>query len=314
MSTTTSRGYSKAVDADNANTYIKTTLGATIDLVDADMTTALGQGRNLLTNPGFEIWQRGNGAFTASGAYAADRWVIAIGTSTVSVSRESTNVDAGSLYSAAVTYTHVGAGTMTLSQVIEDFAQLRGKTITLAVRVKSSVIGTVHLRVNDGATNTDGTANLTTGWETLSLTVAIPSNAVSVTVRVRFSVATCVCYLDNATLVVGAVAAAYTPLHAHEDISRCLRYYEVHGGTTGLQPMGYGGAGLVSAQAMLFAARKVGTPTITKNGTWTVTNCAQPSADMGHVAGYRLYTTVTALGQYLYYPDSADDTITAEAN
>src|SRR5215471_14015617 len=33
---------------------------------------------NLLTNGGFEIWQRGNGPFTANSAYTADRWLISL--------------------------------------------------------------------------------------------------------------------------------------------------------------------------------------------------------------------------------------------
>src|SRR5499427_6610596 len=80
---------------------------ATADLANAAVTNAkLGTDTarlNLLTNGGFEIWQRGNGPFTATGVYGPDRWQLGItGTDTLSVvQRESAaaNVDAGSLYS-----------------------------------------------------------------------------------------------------------------------------------------------------------------------------------------------------------------------
>src|SRR5215471_9446079 len=39
-----------------------------------------------LVNGGFEIWQRGNGPFTTSGSFTADRWLIVLGgTSTISI-------------------------------------------------------------------------------------------------------------------------------------------------------------------------------------------------------------------------------------
>jgi hypothetical protein len=60
---------------------------------------------NLLTNGGMELWQRGNGPFTGS-VWACDRWQLSLGgTSTMSVSKDTTNQDTGSQACAAVTYT-----------------------------------------------------------------------------------------------------------------------------------------------------------------------------------------------------------------
>src|SRR5262252_4977444 len=63
---------------------------ATADLANAAVTNAkLGTDTarlNLVTNGGFEIWQRGNGPFTATGVYGPDRWQLGItGTDTLSV-------------------------------------------------------------------------------------------------------------------------------------------------------------------------------------------------------------------------------------
>src|SRR5262252_3687018 len=64
--------------------------------------------QNLLTNPGFEQWQRGNGPFTSNTAWFADRWRIYMsGAPTMSVSKDTTNQDAASIACAAIT---VGGG------------------------------------------------------------------------------------------------------------------------------------------------------------------------------------------------------------
>src|SRR5262245_60247482 len=60
---------------------------------------------NLLTNGGFEIWQRGNGPFTGTGTgYCADRWALyAIGGPTFSCVRDSANAETNSGACASVT-------------------------------------------------------------------------------------------------------------------------------------------------------------------------------------------------------------------
>lgn len=105
-----------------------------------DLAAGGGDLYNFLTNPGFEIWQRGAGPFTANAAYAADRWKINLaGTSTLSVSRDSANAATDSQYCAAITYAHNVESTLTQSFADEDSStvrMLRGRTITFAVRVK----------------------------------------------------------------------------------------------------------------------------------------------------------------------------------
>src|SRR5207244_5913028 len=90
-----------------------TSTGA-IDFTGATTVKGVHQ-QNLLVNPGFEIWQRGNGAFTATGTYSADRWVHNLaGTDTLSISKNTTaaNLDTGSIASVACTFVlGTGAGT-----------------------------------------------------------------------------------------------------------------------------------------------------------------------------------------------------------
>src|SRR5215469_6434803 len=66
---------------------------------------------NLFTNGGFEIWQRGNGPFTSGGVMTSDRWQFnPAGTDTFSLSKDTSNMDAGgSQACAAVSFT-LGTG------------------------------------------------------------------------------------------------------------------------------------------------------------------------------------------------------------
>src|SRR5262245_1274695 len=103
---------------------------------------------SLLTNGGMEQWSRGPGGFSANGAYGPDRWQISLGpASTMTVARDTANVDVGSLYCAAVTYTH--AALSQLAQNIEFYPQLLGRMVTLAVRVKTATAGAVRVAVYD---------------------------------------------------------------------------------------------------------------------------------------------------------------------
>ena len=187
---------------------------------------------NLLTNGGFEIWQRGSGPFMANGAYSADRWINQIaGTDTLSVSRDGTNQDAGSQYCAAVTFTlGTGAGATTLYEPVQytdaGFRQLGGRPITFSVRVRTSVANAVRLAFYDGSGFTFSAYHTGDGtYQTLSMTGTLIAGGTGGYVQVRFA-ASCTAYLDNAMLVVGSQAADYVLLHPADDLARCLRYYE----------------------------------------------------------------------------------------
>lgn len=198
---------------------------ADIRVINTDLDTIdAAASRNLLVNPGLEIWQRGAGPFTLNNAYAADRWQIQLGgASTMSVSRDAGNAATGSQYAAAAVY--VQSATSQLGQKIEDYLQLRGRTITFAADVKASVAGAARLAVYDGATRSYGAYHSGGGsYERLSVTVAVPTNATQVQVELSLG-ASGTFYLDNATLHLGSAPVAYAPLNPHEDMARCLRYY-----------------------------------------------------------------------------------------
>ena len=262
---------------------------------------------NLLTNGGMEIWQRGPGPYTTGNTFGPDRWILQIvGSDTLSVTKDTTHTDIGSLACAAVTFgLGSGAGATTLLQQLNanDSGGLLGRTVSLSVRVRTSTANAVRVAIN----NFTGTNNFTyssfhTGsgnYETLT----VPAVAIGLTSLCQpqiFFAASCTAYIDNVMLVIGSQPADYVPLHPADDLARCLRYYETMNAeyiavaTAGSQVFGYG---------VGYKARKPVSPTATITGTWTVTNCAQPALlQRPNVGGTGIdavtfYTSSVAVGQ-----------------
>jgi hypothetical protein len=185
---------------------------------------------NLLTNGGMEVWQRGNGPFTAAAAYCADRWQLSQGAgSTISASRDGANADAGSQYCLAAVYTHAVASRV--YQTVEQWAQLRGRTVTLVIRVRTATASAVRVSVWDSVNGFRYSAYHTGGgaYETLAVTAPIAAAATGVQVGVNLD-ASCTAYADSAVLVDGSTAPPFAPLHPAEEMIRCQRYYESLGG------------------------------------------------------------------------------------
>jgi hypothetical protein len=276
---------------------------------------------NLLTNGGFEQWQRGNGPFTVNGAYGPDRWLVGLaGTDTLSVSRDTVNADVPSQYCAACTFVlGTGAGGTSLTQSSNDlYVSLRGKTVTVSARVKTSVANGIRFRLNDGGTTGVQRGNFHTGsgvYETISLTYAVSANAAQLALNVEFDVSGTY-YLDNAMLVVGSQAATYVPMHPADDLARCLRYYETVGyGVSQFLYAGWSGAAGEAVGAPLrWQAVKAVTPTVTKVGTWSVVNCAQPTASVPYLDGAQLYALSTAIGHVQYSAATNTAYLTSESN
>jgi hypothetical protein len=265
-----------------------------------------GAHRNLLTNGGFEIWQRGTGSFTTSGAYSADRWLITNSGANQTVTKETSTIDGGLAALKCV----VSSTNANVDQKLEDYASLRGRTLSLSIRAQQSASGIINVTLNDSAGGTNVVSSSTTGsYQTMVVSRTINAAATSVTVTIQISTGTV--YLDNAMLVIGPSPAPYQPLHPQEDLARCQRYYEV----TIVNYLGSAqGASHTMGQWLPFAVTKSGTPTITKNGTWAVTNCAQPSVGTAAATGLAVFTTSSAAGAVQFVGNSADDTVSAEHN
>jgi hypothetical protein len=257
-----------AVDAAAATGSLRT-LGTTATAAAAgDHAHAPAATDSLLTNGSFDVWQRGVGPFTAVAAYTADRWALSQGTgSTMSASRDGTNQDAGSQYCAAIVYTQATTNVSRLIQILGDqYAQLRGRTVTLAVRVRVATASAVRISVWDSVNGFRYSGYHTGGgaYETLSVTAAIAAAATGVQVGVNFD-ASCTAYLDNATLVVGSAALVYAPLHPADELAASQRYYQEIGGLSLFEPVG-AGANVSTVQTdvpIRLPVEMAGAPTVT---------------------------------------------------
>lgn len=276
-------------------------------------------GGSTLTNGGFEVWQRGPGAFASTSLYAADRWYHrrtgAVG-GAQTVTQETGTTDASGNALKTVVSAVDGTNKPCVVQRLEHYLALRGREVTMSLRVNQSVANACKVFLLESLTTyTYGSTSASTGsYVTLSATATLGAGITGIEVGLEFT-ADGTFYVDNAMLVLGPVAAAYVPLHPQEELARCQRYYEVLGGLNpAVEALGYGGAGIPVGQYYPFKQTKPAVPTVTKNGTWGVTNCGQPTIQYVDNYGFHMYTAVTALGGFNFYCNSADDTVTIEYN
>jgi hypothetical protein len=276
---------------------------------------------NLLTNGGMEVWQRGAGPYTASGAYTADRWIAALaGTDSVSVTRVAAASGQPGQYAAQLAFTlGTGAGGSALYQQLQKTDEpVVGQPLGFAIWVTCSVAGAVAAYINSNGT---GGSELQTanpaGASVLYVSYSVPTDATYVIVGVRLKASATVT-VDNACLVFGSQPANFAPMHPADDLARCLRYYEVVGGngTSDVMVRGYvGSAGEAVDASFRFQAQKAITPTMTKVGTWGTGNAGQPTLLFPTTGGFRLEIIATAANNDTYAFNNAVGTyVTAESN
>jgi hypothetical protein len=261
---------------------------ATGDLADNTVTLAkmdavargaiAGAQTSLLVNGGFEVWQRGAGAFATAGYMTADRWINqSMGTDSLSIAKDTANTDGGgSGACAAATFSlGTGGGQSILYQPfrIADSPMLRGRPVTFSVRVKTSTANAINLAYYDGGGWTYSATTLHPGgasYQTMSFTFT-PLNTAGSDIHVGISFkATCTAYIDNAMLVPGTVAADYVPVQPADELMRCQRYYETITSKNGQALFtGVCTSVLSTGQYFPFKVTKAITPTITfAAGQW----------------------------------------------
>jgi hypothetical protein len=285
---------------------------------------------NLLTNGGFEIWQRGAGPF-GLGAYGPDRWLVdRNGSSTLSVTRAATTDALGGQYMATINYTHAAGGDASLVQTLEDFRNLRGRTVTFCARVDCNGANNVRLAIYNGTTFSFSPFAVA-GWQMLAVTATIDAAATLVTVRLIASTFTDVAIrIDNAMLVVGSVPADFVPMHPADDLARCLRYYEAQGGGSNeVLATGQANSTTVAHFPIRFNVRKAVTPTVTvavsgdslraTSSTGAAVAGSTQSCSDSTVDGTRLVWTgasasLIAGNATILYSNASNGTVIAEAN
>lgn len=244
----------------------------------------LAGARNLLTNGGAEIWQRGT-SFTnpIAGTYAADGWQNSNNGNTASfiVSKETTITD-GSPSSLKWALTATGGTTVFAMRMYIEAAQYIGQTVTLRarVRVDSGGSGFVNVNLNDNGGSTATVGSLQSGaatWETLIVQKTVAAGTTSMFITIGFNNVAGVAYLDNFMLVVGNQPIPFVPMHPQEDLARCQRYFQILGGVAN-KTIGAGQAySTVNAEIpQKFIVTMRTTPTVTINNA---TNFSMTKAD-----------------------------------
>jgi hypothetical protein len=215
----------------------------------------------------------------------------------MSVSKETTNVDASSANAASVTFTlGSGAGQSIFYQPLlgADLPQLRGRPLSFSIRVRTATPNAVNLAYNDGSgwNYSATTAHPGDGtYRTLTFTFTPIAAATSFHVGVSFK-ASCTAYIDNAMLVVGSQAADYAPLHPADDLARCLRYYEAFAAASTqyiCMAFCYGATNAMGALPSLLPKAVTPTLTISAPNTWGITN-----SGFGVIAATSIGATVQA--------------------
>jgi hypothetical protein len=275
---------------------------------------------NLFVNGGFEFWQRGLTTFTITNVYTADRWFqVLSGTDTISTLATSASADAASHYALQATFTH-GSGTNTaIYQQVEDYFQLKNRAVTASFRVWCDTASAVRVWAYQGGGGGRVYGTVHTGgstWQTLTLTTTVdPAASAPPQFGVELNVS-CIARLDNAMLVVGSQPANYVPMHPADDLARCQRYYEVIGpsGTGSVVISGITTAGAQPLRLTVRFARKAILPTVTKVGTWAVSNAGQPTVGGVDLESVQLTISCTAAGDTFAFNNAGTMYITVEAN
>lgn len=191
---------------------------------------------NILINGGFDFWQRGISFTTpGSGSYVIDRWNIQkSGTvGSYNVNQDTSQLDGSGTYECNI----ATGGSLTSSprvyiqQRVENYADYKGKTITLRVRLLASTADThITAQIDDGVgtTNSVGYAGNNT-FDTLTVTRTISSSATHLYINIGWvsaDVTALNLYITSAMLVLGSVAVPYQARPYAQELVLCQRYYE----------------------------------------------------------------------------------------
>ena len=301
-------------------------------------------GKNFAINGGMDFIQRGAVSSVTGARYVLDRWFSTPG-GTYSVSQQSSGVPIGLQYCARMTL-NASSSYVSMYQFLETMtvAPLWGRAVTLTAKIRrnSSFAANIQMALAKSATVDAGSgatwssigsvtvsnASIPTGttssdWYTISLTVNVPADGSANSLRIQFDpsvVSTTGDYweLTAVQLEVGSVATPFSRAGGtvQGELALCQRYYEVinPANSVGLT---FGGISTGSAQAFYFpyafsVAKRV-TPTLSKNGTWSTSNAAQPQALFPQPSGLTIYGQNTASGAWYVQATDATQSITASA-
>lgn len=170
-----------------------------------------GYAPNMLVNGDFQVWQRGTSFTSASNIYTADRWQLTT-SSSITISKI-----------AAGCHLTTGAAWNGIQHKYEDYAFLRGKTVTLSCYA-SNITGSPRMYMYGGSYYSDVKA-LTSGLNVI--TYIIPSDMPSLTIIIDSgSVGAGTWDVNWVKLEVNDHATPFISRNYEEELQLCYRYAE----------------------------------------------------------------------------------------
>lgn len=233
---------------------------------------------NGLDNGGMEVSQRGvTFATPADAAFTADRWKVQTDEAAgVTVTKNTTTVDTG-LASLRVVVASPGASKYWyVKEIVENYADYRGQTITVSARAHSSVASAVKVSLSDGLVSSSTFHTGGGGWETLSATLLVRTTATVVSAQIGMLNAgdkkAGTYYFDSLMLAPGSSAPTFAPLNAAVDMYRCQRFYQRFGGNIAGEQLAMGQDSTTAdfRVVLFFPVRMRIAPTLTVVGTLNI--------------------------------------------
>lgn len=169
--------------------------------------------------------------------------------------------------------------------------------------------------------NTPANLNPTTSWATYSVTATVDTAStknigVFIWSDVTDTTLGDFLYITDVQLEIGSQATVFERRPIAVETTSCCRYYQIYNNEVEARLFinGYQTAGNIVYDAKILPVAMRVSPTVTKNGTWDVSNSSQPS----FVADRRVMRaalTITATGYGVAFPtfSSTDDTVTLDA-
>lgn len=312
------------------------------------------RGRNLIINGNFDVWQRGtsNSAAAGSARYLADRWFTNSTGSTIATSQQAFGIQTAvpnnpRYFIRNVVVSSAGASNYAaMYYSVEDVTVTGGTTVTYSFWAKADASKNMTVEFIQSFGSGGGadvtsigttTINLTTTWQRFTVTVAIPAIVAAVSSSVETSYLRIAHWMDagsnfnartgslgqqsgtfdfaQAQLEVGSTASDFEMLPQGEIWRGCQRYYNKMGGTAGaLRVSAYSSGADTVYSPVYFPVKTRIIPTVTRVGTWTLTNVTgQPTVSGITDQSCVLQATMTGAGVAGFYCADSTTYITVDA-
>jgi hypothetical protein len=324
-------------------TGLPLTTGVTGVLPEANGGTGTTTGyygfKNRIINGAAMVAQRGNVA-AVNGTYiygGADRIACSVNSLTSGTIQQLQSAAAGGVsgYCQAVQATTSGAGSVFFQTRIEDLntLDLNSKAVTISCKVFQDTGSTLTATISLAKPTT--TANTFSAQTTLSSsTASIPSSTLT-TVTLTYTLGAAEASLGLAPTLSFALPSSVTSKYFTitdwqmergstvtsfdyrpygTELALCQRYYTI---IDNVYFRTYQTSGANAGQSLTFPQKMRSSPTITKVGTWTVSNCGQPTAQTdysGPTQSLQVYAgwTSSADGYFVTTNNSQYITISSE--